>query len=488
LPLGFTAEELENLRGSDDPELRALLADYVSLLEDNPLLSFEPIYEEQHSFLESRATVKMFAGGNRSGKTTISVVDDIIQAVDRTCLPDHLLPYKHWEPPFLCRIISPDFTSTMEAVIFEKIRDYVPRSQLLGGNWEKAYDKQRRMLQFDNGSRFFFLTAEQDVDKHSGAALDRVHFDEEPPGDKGLQLYRENMMRLIDRKGQMVLSMTPLFGFSWSMDEIWNRRDEAHISTWQVDMDKNTTLDETQKRLILDGMSKEEISARKEGKFVHFGGLVYPEFSDEHLVDPPQPDHVRGLSTFVGIDPGVRRMAVLWCGFDRDNHALFYDELYLEDATVEQAVEAINAKNADWNVTPDAYIIDPSARNRTLTNAEQVMSEFARYGVYCVPGQNAVEPGIFQMKRRLQHHPAVLVSRACEFFRWEMARYRYDPKNPAIPLKQNDHLCDTGRYLLMARAWGAPADKPTNATRPRFTTPAPFYDEPESVPPMGPWS
>jgi hypothetical protein len=51
LPLGFTAEELENLRGSDDPELRALLADYVSLLEDNPLLSFEPIYEEQHSFL-----------------------------------------------------------------------------------------------------------------------------------------------------------------------------------------------------------------------------------------------------------------------------------------------------------------------------------------------------------------------------------------------------------------------------------------------------
>jgi hypothetical protein len=45
-------------------------------------------------------------------------------------------------------------------------------------------------LYFKNGSKFQFLTAEQDVDKHAGQTLDRVHFDEEPPGAKGYELYQ----------------------------------------------------------------------------------------------------------------------------------------------------------------------------------------------------------------------------------------------------------------------------------------------------------
>jgi phage terminase large subunit-like protein len=490
---GFSSEELEALRGSDDPEVKKLFSELIELLEDNPLQAFEPNYSQQHDFLSSRKTVKGFFGGNRSGKTTTGIVDDIIQAVPREFLPEHLLPYKFWDPPFLCRIVSPDFTSTMEGAIFETIRKWVPRSALKGGSWDAAYDKQRRMLRFVEGSWFQFLTAEQDVDKHSGAALDRVHFDEEPPGEKGLQLYRENMMRLIDRAGQILITMTPLFGMSWVYDEIWQKRGEDHIFVTTADMDSNTTLDSDAKRLMLSGLSQEEIQARKEGRFVHFAGHIYSEFGERHLVDPPSPEHVRQLDTMVSIDPGVRRMAAVWGGFDKDNSCVLYDELYAEGMTVEQAVEAINAKNAEWGITPMAYIIDPSARNRTLTNAEQVTSEFARYGIYCVPGQNAVEPGIFQTKRRLQAEPAALyVSRACEWFRWEIQRYRYDPKNTSVPLKEHDHLMDASRYLLMARAWGAPPKPANNMTRSRFQygiAPEPEYDLPEQTEaPMGVWS
>jgi hypothetical protein len=58
--------------------------------------------------------LKAFLGGNRSGKTTVGIVDDLIQAIDHDAVPEHLKQYKLWEPPFYCRIITPDFTATME--------------------------------------------------------------------------------------------------------------------------------------------------------------------------------------------------------------------------------------------------------------------------------------------------------------------------------------------------------------------------------------
>jgi hypothetical protein len=69
-------------------------------------------------------------------------------------------------------------------VIFPLIRQWVPRPQLLDESWEKAFSKQRRVLTFANGSTIQFLTFEQDLDAHAGAALHRVHFDEEPEGEK----------------------------------------------------------------------------------------------------------------------------------------------------------------------------------------------------------------------------------------------------------------------------------------------------------------
>src|SRR5581483_11170211 len=168
---------LKRLPLGERAQARELLDAYEAALRANPLIGYQP-HPKQVAFHEGREPVKCFLGGNRSGKTTAGILDDLIQAVDVAVVPEHLRSFKVWEPPFFCRVVSPDFTSTMEGVIFQKLREWVPRGQLVGDSWGKAYDKQRRRLSFKNGSWFDFMTFEQDLDKFGGAALHRVHYDE----------------------------------------------------------------------------------------------------------------------------------------------------------------------------------------------------------------------------------------------------------------------------------------------------------------------
>lgn len=450
------------------PELKEqaapLLAAVAGDWEQNPLLRFWPLYQQQADFLAATERTKLFAGGNQAGKTTIGVVDDLIQAVDRDCLPEHLKAFKHFEPPFLCRIVTPDFTETMEGVIYEKLREWAPKDQLLGGSWEEAYKKAERRLHFRNGSKFQFLTAEQDVDKHAGQKLDRVHFDEEPPGEKGLKLYRENRQRVLARDGQVMLTMTPLFGMSWAYDELYEQRHEDWIFYTQADQDQNTTLSEVAKREARRGLSREELQARKEGKFVHFGGLVLARFTDDLKVPAVSRKDLEGQDIYVGIDPGIARGGVVWAALDRDNVMLVFDELYPANETIPQIAQQIRERNEFWKVDP-AYIIDPSSRNRQHVNAENVQGALMREGIFCAEGQNDRRTGILQLRARIDAR-ALLVAENCVNWLRERDRWRVaddESTGESRPADGDsfrtlgaDHLMDPTRYVAMARVWWEP--------------------------------
>lgn len=439
-------------------EIIRSLVELDELIDKNPLQVFEPKYQQQTDFLAAgRVGTKMFAGGNQAGKTTIGLADDLIQAVDRDCLPEHLLQFKFWEPPFLCRIVTPDFTSTMQGVIYEKLKELAPVEQLLGGSWDKAYDKANRKLRFENGSSIDFLTFEQEVDKFGGVTLDRVHLDEEPPGEKGQRIYQQCCNRVIRRGGQVMFTMTPLFGLSWVKAEVWDHRHEEDFFATKASMLDNPTLPREEIEKRTGNLSKEEFASIVEGGFSHFAGKVFDEFTeDKHVCDPPTKEHVKDLEVLVGIDPSLTRTGVVWVGFDSDNHALVFDEIAMSGSTVEQICAEIGKRNKRWGVEPVFNVIDPAARNRALVNAEQVEAEFARHGVYCVHGQNAREPGINIMKRRLQADPPTLmVSRELSELPQEFEMYRKDPRSDGAydVVKVFDDCLDALRYVLMTKAW-----------------------------------
>lgn len=488
-------------------EAEALAAELIDLRESNPLQFFEP-YPKQEQFLAAREWLKAFFGGNGAGKTAIGIVDDLIQLVDEDVLPDRLRRYKRWQPPFYLRICAPKL-AVIDGVILEKLREMTPKGQLRGGSFDKAYDKVNRKLHFANGSWVLFNTYDQDRDAHAGVELHRVHFDEEPEGEHGKGLYTENVARLrrYAPDAQVMFTMTPLFGLSWTFDEVWERRDEDAVFCAVASMLDNPYIDHESMLRGFAHLSEAERRAVVSGEFVAFHGRVLAEFDeDRHVVDPPSLRHVQGLDNVVGIDPGMARGGVLWSGFDRDNVMLSYDELYPSGLPVPALALEIFAQSARWGLggaqeredarklladqvksgeitREDArpysdlfkrpagpevsYIIDPSARNRGMTDAERFESLLARCGIFCRHGQNDRRAGIMQLKARLSSN-AWLVSRDCvhmlrEFQRWVVARDELTEEDRAkggnrttgdtFATKGPDHLCDPARYQAMDRLW-----------------------------------
>lgn len=440
------------------------------ILQDNPLEGLhtcpEPCgdpqcrpHPKQHEFLSSHDPVKAFFGGNQSGKTTAGIIDDIIQAVDREALPERLGRYKKFEPPFYCRIVAPDLQTTVEKVIFEKLREWLPRSQLKGDSFDTAYRKQTRKLEFKNGSWFDFMSFEMDLDKFGGVTLHRLHYDEEPPEE----IRKEGGPRLMKYGGDEIFTMTPLQGMTWMFDGIYERRFEDGFKVVVVDMDDNPHLDEEAKQRALDGLTHEERQARKEGRFVHFAGLVFPEFKEEHVVEPVSREHLKGQDIVVGIDPGLNYAGAVWLAFDDENHAVAFDELFLTNIDIERMSEAIHEKNRHWGFAANEvlFVIDPSARNRTLVNSEMPQAEFQRFGIFAINGKSDQETGAFQIKRRLQNQPpALLLTRNCQEFIKEMRQARkadtpdgkFKLLKESSPNRRNEVL-DAGRYGLMSRPW-----------------------------------
>lgn len=459
----FSPDEWEKLNPEQKREAEGILEALDDLRTQDPLQFFNP-HAKQHDLLMSAEPVKAFLGGNRSGKTTIGIVDDLIQAIDPAAVPVHLKQYKRWAPPFYCRIATPDFTSTMEGVIYQKLREWAPRAQLVGDSWSKAYDKQNRVLRFKNGSWFQFMTYEQDLDKFGGAALHRIHYDEEPPES----IRKECLMRLIDYAGEELFTMTPLMGMTWMYGDIWEPWEKGELEDGfvvTVDMDDNPYLDEVTKRRVLRGLSEEERKARKEGRFVHFGGLIYPSFSrDDHCVPdtrPPEGDEESpwgDCDVYVGIDPGQRHMAaVVYCAVDHAGKITVFDEIAIKGGIVADVATAIHMKNAQWGITPRLYVIDPAAQNRLHQTGRSDQMEYADKGIVTAPGQNSVTAGINNVRTRLQFG-GLEISFRCTTLIDEFRKYRWaspkkageeDPKE--APIKKDDHLLDALRYVCMAR-------------------------------------
>lgn len=450
---------IERLPPAEREEARALLEQWEAEVKLNPLIGYEP-HPKQRAFHASHCSLKAFLGGNRSGKTTAGILDDLIQAVDRDVIPEHLLPYKRWEPPFYCRIVVPDFKRTLEGVVFQKLYEWAPKNQLVGGGFSKAYEKSRGVLRFKNGSWFDFLTFEQDRDKFGGAALHRVHFDEEPPRE----IRQESMMRLIDYGGDELFTMTPFSGMSWLFEEVyqpWTKGLLLDSLVITVDMDDNPHLSEPAKRRALAGLSQEELQARKSGKFVHFAGMIYDEFDPfVHVI--PQAQIPADASVIVGIDPGMRHMAaVVWCYLTPQDQMVVFDEVGLQGHTVAQVANAIHLTNAKHGregvpLQPDYYVIDPSARNVMHQTGRSDQMEFIDHGIISVPGQNSVTAGINRVKERLQNKRLLVMANCQELisefkkYRWASAtRSEHDSKE--MPVKRDDHLLDALRYVIASR-------------------------------------
>lgn len=499
------------------PEDIELFRQLEAIFEANPLQAYNlpgapaPVHHKQLEFNRIKTPplgTKALIAGNRTGKTRGGLADDVIQAVRPELVPEHLKECKKWEPPFHCWIGAPKY-SKHEDTILPTLRKLIPKAELINESFDKSYKSQSRMLRLSSGSTFGLKTYDQDLDAWASAEVNRVHFDEEPNGENSRDIRSEAYARILSTEGDILITMSPLLGMSWVNDEVWEaRHDNPKISVVTMGMADNPWLSAQAIKDFEAGLTEEEIRMRVHGEFVHLGGMFFEEFREKlHVVDPITPDHLKGQEIVIGIDPGRNRTGVVWLGFDSDNAAIVFDEFNPKEATVVQVAEVIKERNRAWGLDENAvtYVIDPSARNTSAINADQVSAAYARSEIYCQPGQNSRAAGILEMKRRLQAkdgqdrpHPTLVWARNCVEGIKQAERYRRDPKaaDEWAAVAQNDRtrfdLVDATRYALMARTWefADPSEivKPPPSYDPVFEPafdPNDFLIDPA---PMGDWS
>lgn len=481
----ISKEQIERLPHAEQQRVLKRMEEIREFKRVNPLFFFnhptmnsKPVHMKQMEWIMLQIRIKAIFGGNQSGKTTAAIADCLIQAHDEDVLPEHLKAAKRWHGAFKCRIFTPDLSDTMY-IVQQKVKDLVCHSQLIGDSWDSAYNKVERILRFKNGSFFQFMSYDQDLQKLGSATLHRIYYDEEPP----YKVFEECQPRLMRYGGDQIFAMTPLQGMTWMHKDIWLKSggDDTDLSKWKfinlkdkcasviIDMDDNPYLSKENKDDTLSTYSQQSLRARKEGRFVHFAGLIYTEFKEQNHIIPQKLEkpyaspylrkYGKLANIIVGIDPGLRNTAVEWVAIDEDQNMTVFNELFVSDWTIQEICKQIHMENQFHMIKPQYYIIDPHARDRSKQTGRSDQYEFTKNGIYTILGQNNVQTGIDSVKQRLKNSKLYIQSN-CENLIREFKIYRYKEQSKKIeqevsaePIKKDDHCLDALRYIVMSRPY-----------------------------------
>jgi phage terminase large subunit-like protein len=419
--------------------------------------SYEP-HAKQKLFHSSPKQARLYIGGNRSGKTTAGIVEDIWWLTNRH-------PYLETpNRPVAGRIISVDFLNGVSKIIIPQLKQWVPPSQLRGGSWYTAYDVQERTLNFENGSFVELMSYDQDLDKFAGTSRDFIHYDEEPPED----IRKENKVRLIDRKGREWFTLTPVEGLEWIEEQIYDPgiAGHPHIEVIEVSMTENPYLGKEEVDTYLDSLDDDERKIRGEGQFTRKGGRVYKRFHiDTHTIDPIDPKLYRGSQYrwYMSLDHGFNNpTAVLWHIVDQDNRVITFAEHYESEQTIDYHAQVIKNYEIEFGKEPDIRVCDPALEQRQALTGTSIQTEYAMRGIGMAPGNNNVETGVIKVNQYLENaadgRPNWLITKNCGNLIREMQRLRWktwastkqqSQNNPYDQIhKKDDHACDSARYFF----------------------------------------
>lgn len=450
-------------------KLRAALNQQV--VEPN-IYAYRPL-PKQSAFHKADKHTRLYIGGNRSGKTVAGVVEDIYWLKGQH--PHRKIPEKQIRG----RVHTVDFKNGFEKIIQPKFKQWMPPSLLINGSWEDSFDKQGRTLNCSNGNFVEFMSYDQDLDKFAGTSRDFCHYDEEPPR----HIYNESQARLIDVDGYAWLTMTPVDGMTWVYHELYvpglSGADDD-VAVVEVDMGENTYLTEAARRRYLRSLDPDERAAREHGHFMQMGGLVFRVFNPEiHVV----PDFVppTNWEFYSSVDHGYNNpTAWLWHAVSPDGDVVTFSEHYASEMLVSQHSTTVHMREAGFQRIPDMRICDPALAQRQGVTGDSIIEEYAKHGIFLMPGNNDVPTGVNKMNQYLKpdHNGKVrwTITESCvnliremRLLRWATyasKKMQYENNKHEKIHKKDDHAPDSARYFFTFMPDLAPVeDKPKGLQR-----------------------
>lgn len=411
---------------------------------------------QQYPFHTSQKNGRQMLGGNRSGKTTTGVVEDVWWLTDTH-------PYRSTpKPPVKGRLCTVDFKNGVNKIIKPALRQWIPPSYLINGSWEDSWNGQSHTLTFANDSELELMSYEQDLDKFAGVPRHFIHFDEEPPKD----IFGECKTRLVDYAGSWWMTMTPVDGMTWTFDEIYEISDKGQnplVDVIKATIFGNSHLPREAIEELLEGLDSEETIIRGTGSYVAVGGLVFKHYNPEsHVVPMKVPP--ASWTHYLSMDHGYNNpTAWYWHAVEpATGTVVTYDEHYKAEMTVSQHAEVVATKEKyyreQYGIIPYLKIADPAIKQRGAVTGLSVQMEYAQLGQYLALGQvRSVDAGLDKMNNYLRTNKW-FITENCPNLQREMRKYkrasystsRLKEKNNKReePQKKDDHGIDSCRYFF----------------------------------------
>jgi phage terminase large subunit-like protein len=316
---------------------------------------------------------------------------------------------------------------------------------------------------FGGISTIGFKSCDQGREKFQGSSLDFVWFDEEPPRD----VYDECRMRVLDKKGDIFGTMTPLKGLTFIYDEIYlNQKGNPEVWCEFMEWADNPYLDFGEVKTLTDSLSNDQLDSRRYGRFKASEGLVYPEFDENiHVIEPmPLPSEWQDN---ISIDPGLNNpLSAHWYSVDYDGNVYVQAEHFEGGKDVCYHAQKIKeiSNRLGWKRDASGKIgalIDSAANQKTLSSLKSVTELFWEQGINVNPSVNKdMFSGIQRVKQYLKvvdGKPKIYIFKQCTNLIRELKSYRWgEGENPK---KTDDHALDELRYYLMTKPKNTPPQK-----------------------------
>ncbi len=416
----------------------------------------EKRHEKQLAFHQCKKRNRWVFGGNRSGKTECGAVECVYMARG-------IHPYRENRRDVCGWVVSLS-QQVQRDVAQKKILQYLRKDQIedivmLSGRKDAPESGVIDFIRVKNAmggsSVIGFKSCDQGREKFQGASLDFVWFDEEPPKD----VYDECRMRVLDRKGDIFGTMTPLKGLTFVHSEIFlNRRGDNEIWYEFMEWSDNPYLDAGEIEALERTMDDTALQSRRYGRFACNEGLVYPEFDERvHVIEPfALPKEWQDT---ISIDPGLHNpLSAHWYAVDFDDNVYVVFEHYEAGRDIDYHAKKIKeiCERLDWKRDEKGRVralIDSASRQKTLASVKSVADLFYERGILVDPN---VEKDLFSGISRVKSYlnlsnglPNIYIFKNCVRLIAELKGYYWGSGD--TPKKADDHALDEMRYYLMSK-------------------------------------
>lgn len=428
----------------------------------------EKVHEKQLAFHRCPKRNRWVFGGNRSGKTECGAVECVYMARG-------IHPYRENRKNTYGWVVSLS-AQVQRDVAQKKIlrylrKDWIEEIVMLSGRKDApesgVIDFIRVKNIFGGSSVIGFKSCDQGREKFQGTSLDYVWFDEEPPED----IYLECRMRVLDRKGDIFATMTPLKGLTFVYNDIYlNRRGDGEVWYEFMDWSDNPYLDAEEAAQLEGCLDERALQSRKYGRFAAAEGLVYAEFDESvHVIEPFSVP--KEWQDTLSIDPGLHNpLSAHWYAVDYDDNVYVIAEHYEAEKDIDYHAEKIRAisERLGWKRDGQGRIralIDSAAKQKTLSGVKSVAELFYERGILVNPDVDKdLFSGIARVKSYLKQdngQPNLYIFKNCVRLIGEIKGYFWGSGD--MPKKVNDHALDELRYYLMSKPHRIPLKREPSA-------------------------